>query len=236
MKRPSLFSGHLRRDFLTGLAIGAPIVLTLWLVWSTIMMMDGWVMPLVPTRTLPEDALLRQVPGAGVLIFFVVTVCLGLLARGLLGRWLVGLSDRVFAQVPVVRSIYGSVKQITDTVLGQDAPKFDKACLVEYPRKGCWSVGFVSTPAKGEIAGTLGDTDEIAADEEILSLFVPTTPNPTSGFLLFVPRRDVRILDMGVDDAVKLVISAGLVYPNPTDPGGAPVPASSPLLGDTSAS
>ena len=204
--------GRIRRLFLTGLAVGAPVVLTLWLVWSAIEMIDSRIMPLVPKTVVPADSLFRVVPGAGVLIFFVAAVLLGVLTRGWIGRTLVRTGDRLFERVPVIRSVYSSVKQITDTVFGQDSPKFEKACLVEYPRKGTWSIGFVSTEAKGEIAERLAD------ETGMLSVFVPTTPNPTSGFLLFVKPQDVTLLDMGVDDAVKLVISAGLVYPNPSNP------------------
>jgi len=201
-------AAELRRHFLTGLAIGAPVVLTLWLVWSAIVMIDGWVMPLIPKTTIAADGFLRQVPGIGVVIFLFTTVALGILAKGLIGRSLVKVGDGIMSRVPVVRTIYSSLKQIMETILGQDGPKFQKACLVEYPRKGMWSIAFVSTDARGEIKRQTSENGEA-----ILSVFLPTTPNPTSGFLLFVPENEARMLDMGVDDAVKLVISAGLVYP-----------------------
>jgi len=207
-----------------GLAVGAPVALTLWLVWAAIEMIDGKVMPLIPKSLVPAENILRMVPGAGVLIFFVAAVILGIMTRGFVGRLFVRLSDRFFDRLPVVRSIYSSVKQITDTVFGQDSPKFEKACLVEYPRPGSWAIAFISTEAKGEIAAQIGD------NEPLLSLFVPTTPNPTSGFLLFVKPEDVVILDMGIDDAVKLVISAGLVYPNPKGPSAPALGANDPQL------
>ena len=204
--KPAKSSG-LRRHFLTGLAVGAPVVLTLWLSWRAIVMIDGAVMPLVPRSIVATDSLFRVIPGAGVLIFFVSAVFLGIVTRGFLGRWLVKFSDRIFDRVPVIRTVYGSVKQITDAVFGQDTPKFERACMIEYPRRGCWSIGFISTEARGEIADTI-------SCDATLSIFVPTTPNPTSGFLLFCRRDEVVLLDMGVDDAAKLVISAGLVYPS----------------------
>ncbi|MEM9787133.1 MAG: DUF502 domain-containing protein, partial [Pseudomonadota bacterium] len=114
-------------------------------------------------------------------------------------------------RTPVVRSIYNAAKQIAETVFSQRDTSFDKACLVEYPRKGIWAIAFISTNAKGEIDAKLTD------GEPIVTVFLPTTPNPTSGFLLFLPQRDVQPLDMTVEDAAKLVISAGLVYPNGTD-------------------
>ena len=110
--------------------------------------------------------------------------------------------------MPVVRSIYSGVKQIAETVFAQSDRSFEKACLVEYPRKGIWAVGFISTVAKGEVQS------KAAKDSQLLSVFVPTTPNPTSGFLLFFPKEDVIQLDMSIEDAAKLVISAGLVYPD----------------------
>lgn len=209
---PQSKQNHIRRHFLMGIAVGAPIVLTLWLVWAAIEMIDGRVMPLIPQTLIPADNILRIVPGVGVLIFFLSAVTLGVLTRGWIGRNLVKTGEAIFERLPVIRSIYSSVKQITDTIFGQEGPKFEKACLVEYPRKGAWSVAFVSTEAKGEVR------DNLSEHGNILSLFIPTTPNPTSGFLLFVPEENVIMLDMGVDDAAKLSISAGLVYPNPQDP------------------
>jgi uncharacterized membrane protein len=200
---------HLRVHFLTGLAVGAPVVLTLWLIWSAIMMIDGWVLPLLPKGLVPVDSLMRIIPGFGVLAFFVATIILGILAKGLLGRTFMRIGEATVSRIPLVRTVYSSIKQIVDTVVGQDGPKFERACLVQYPRPGMWAVAFISTKAKGEIDAKLND------GETMLSLFMPTTPNPTSGFLLFVKQSDVVMLDMGVDDAVKLVISAGLVYPSP---------------------
>ena len=113
--------------------------------------------------------------------------------------------------MPIVRTVYGGAKQIAETVFAQDNQSFEKACLVEYPRRGVWAIAFVSTTAKGELAA------RNPAGEPMFSVFLPTTPNPTSGFLLLVPESDVLMLDMSVEDAAKLVISAGLVYPNGKD-------------------
>jgi len=136
-------------------------------------------------------------------------------AKGLIGRSLIAWGESVVARMPVVRSIYNGVKQIAETVFAQTETNFDKACLVEYPRKGIWAIAFISTGTRGEIGR------RIPRDESLVSVFLPTTPNPTSGFLLFVPRSDVIELDMTVEDAAKLVISAGLVYP-PEAPGAPP--------------
>ena len=120
--------------------------------------------------------------------------------------------ESMVERMPVVRSIYNGVKQIAETVFSQRDTSFDKACLIEYPRKGIWAIAFISTNARGEVR------TKISNGEDIATVFLPTTPNPTSGFLLFLPRSDVKELDMTVEDAAKLVISAGLVYPNGKDP------------------
>lgn len=202
----------LRGNFFTGLIVIAPIGLTIWLIWSVIGAIDGWVLPFVPDAYNPAEFASRyfniniDVRGIGVVFFFVFTVIVGWMAKGLIGRSLLNWSEQVVQSLPVVRSIYSGLKQITETVLAQGSSSFEKACLVEYPRRGIWAVAFISTDAKGEIAQR--------ANTPMVSVFLPTTPNPTSGFLLFVPREDIIILDMSVEDSAKLVISAGLVYPN----------------------
>ena len=148
------------------------------------------------------------------MVFFLLfTVFVGWIAKGLIGRSMINYAENLVLRMPVVRSIYSGVKQIAETVFAQSDRSFEEACLIEYPRKGIWAIGFVSTTAKGEINRRGGDEEE-----QLLSVFVPTTPNPTSGFLLFFPEKDVIKLDMSVEDAAKLVISAGLVYPNGKDP------------------
>jgi uncharacterized membrane protein len=209
MKKPSAHSSALilRKHFLTGLAVGAPIILTLWLMSTVIVTVDDWVLRFIPRKTMPADSMWRDIPGLGVIIFLFSTVALGLLAKGLIGRSIIRLGEYIVSRVPVLRGVYGWIKQIVETVLGQDGPKFTRACLIEYPRKGIWAVAFVSTDAKGEVAEISGE------GEDVVSVFLPTTPNPTSGFLLFLPKSEVRLLDMGIDAAAKLVVSAGLVYP-----------------------
>ena len=123
-----------------------------------------------------------------------------------MGRSLLAWGESLVDRMPVVRSVYNGVKQVAETVFNQTEAKFDKACLIEYPRPGIWAIGFVSTVAKGEVLAKL-------PEDEVMTVFLPTTPNPTSGFLLYVPKRDVKFLSMTVEDAAKLVISAGLVYP-----------------------
>ncbi|SER44797.1 Uncharacterized membrane protein [Tranquillimonas rosea] len=210
-RRASLF-GSLRASFLTGLVVIAPIGLTLWLIWTVMGWVDAFVLPLVPSRFQPEQYIGINLRGVGVIFFLVFTIIIGWLAKGLIGRSLLRFAEGLVDRMPVVRSVYNGLKQIAETVFAQTETSFDRACLVEYPRRGIWSIAFVSTTTKGEIERG------IPVSEQKLSVFLPTTPNPTSGFLLFVPRSEVIELEMSVEDAAKLVISAGLVYPNAKDP------------------
>ena len=199
----------LRNTFLAGLAVIAPGVLTIWLIWNVITWIDGLILPLIPRRLIPETALGLDIPGLGLVLFVIFTLVMGYFTKGLIGRTLVSWGESIVEAMPVVRSIYNAVKQIADTIISRQAPTFDRACIVQYPRPGIWAVAFISTTTRGEIG------EHLAENGDMVSIFLPTTPNPTSGFLLFVPRRDVIELDMPIEDAAKLVISAGLVYPDP---------------------
>ncbi|GGX62445.1 membrane protein [Tateyamaria omphalii] len=233
-RQPGLFSG-LRASFLTGLVVIAPVGLTIWLIWTVIGWVDGFVWPLVPTVWQPDsivnywlnnprfvdrngvlvpnpDWIKVNVRGVGVIVFLLFTVFVGWIAKGYIGNSLIRYAESLVGRTPVVRSIYSGIKQISETIFAQSERSFENACLIEYPRKGIWAIGFISTTAKGEVSERAGNTGAL------LSIFVPTTPNPTSGFLLFLPAEDVIELDMSVEDAAKLVISAGLVYPNGKDP------------------
>ncbi|WP_293574303.1 DUF502 domain-containing protein [Phaeobacter sp.] len=214
-RRPGVFA-RLRSSFLTGIVVIAPVGLTIWLLWTVMGWIDGVVLPLVPNTVQPEQYIGINLRGVGLIIFLLFTIVVGWIAKGIIGRSLIGFAESLVDRMPVVRSIYSGIKQISETVFAQSERSFDTACLIEYPRKGIWAIGFVSTTAKGEIAA------RSASGDKLLSIFVPTTPNPTSGFLLFFPEQDVTILDMSVEDAAKLVISAGLVYPNGKDPSRPP--------------
>lgn len=217
----------LRGNFLTGLVVIAPVGLTIWLIWTVVGWIDGFVLPLVPQSYHP-DRLIQDyfgldpkvqinVRGIGVVIFLIFTMLIGWVAKGFIGRSLIRSAESLVERTPVVRSIYSGIKQISETIFAQSDRSFEQACMIEYPRKGIFAVGFVSTEAKGEVAAKASD------GREMLSVFIPTTPNPTSGFLLFLPKEDVTILDMSVEDAAKLVISAGLVYPQERDENGQPI-------------
>ncbi|WP_197918011.1 DUF502 domain-containing protein [Thiosulfatihalobacter marinus] len=212
------FFGGLRSSFFTGIVVILPIGLTIWLIWTLIGWVDGFVLPLVPETIQPEKYIGINLRGVGVIIFLIFTIIVGWIAKGLIGRSLILWGEGLVNRMPVVRSIYSGAKQIAETVFAQTERSFEKACLIEYPRRGIWAIGFISTNAKGEVSQTA------ATSSQLMSVFVPTTPNPTSGFLLFFPKDDVIELSMSVEDAAKLVISAGLVYPNPKDPTKPPQP------------
>lgn len=210
-RRPGLFA-RLRSSFLTGIVVIAPVGLTVWLLWSVMGWVDSVVLPLVPSTILPEKYIGINLRGIGLIIFFLFTIIIGWIAKGILGRSMISFAESLVERMPVVRTIYSGIKQISETVFAQSERSFEKACLIQYPRKGIWAIGFVSTEAKGEVY------KQINPNGKLMSIFLPTTPNPTSGFLLFLPEEDVIELDMSVEDAAKLVISAGLVYPNGKDP------------------
>ncbi|MEM9146569.1 MAG: DUF502 domain-containing protein [Pseudomonadota bacterium] len=204
-RRPA-FWARARANFLTGLVVVAPVVVTLYLTWTFITFVDGQIVPLVPTPYNPATYIDADIPGFGVVVFILFTSAVGYFAKKVFGKQLIRLGEAIVDQLPLVRTIYNAMKQIVETVLSQSKSSFSQACLIEYPRKGLWAIAFVSTDTKGEIPGRAGEP-------EMVSVFLPTTPNPTSGFLLFVPKRDMVILEMSVEDAAKLVISAGLVTP-----------------------
>ena len=201
------FTSKLRNNFLTGLAVIIPVFITAYLIWSTIGLVDGWVLPLIPEKYTIDKFIGIDVKGIGVVIFLLFTVIIGSLTKGYFGRTILKSAESLVDRMPVVRSIYNGIKQIAETIFNQSNNSFEKACLVEYPRKGIWAVAFVSTKTKGEVNSKLGE------NKDLHSIFLPTTPNPTSGFLLFLPEKDIVFLDMSVEDAAKLVISAGLVTP-----------------------
>ena len=201
---------RIRSNFLTGLVLITPIVLTLYIVWGAINFIDDKVVPWLPTKYNPSTYIGKDLPGLGVLTFLLFTTLVGMVTKGFFGRQLIKFWQSLVDRTPIFRSIYNAVKQIAETVFTKSEQTFKSACLVEYPRKGIWVVAFVSTESKGEIKVSVGKKD-------LLTIFVPTTPNPTSGFLLFVPKDDIILLKMSVENAAKLVISAGLVVPDHPD-------------------
>ena len=197
-----------RNYFLTGIVVAAPVSITIYLTWTFINWVDGWVKPLIPSVYNPDTYLPFSVPGVGLVFAIIMLTLLGFLTANIVGRSIVSYGEGLLARMPLVRNLYSGLKQIFQTALSESSRSFNSAGLIEYPRKGLWAIVFIATEAKGEIRSQLEH-----ADPDMVSVFLPTTPNPTSGFLLFVPRADIRILDMTVEEAAKLVISAGLVTP-----------------------
>ncbi len=198
---------NLRSNFLTGFVIFAPISITIYLVWNFAEFVDARVLPLVPGVYRLEEYLPISLPGFGVVVFFFIVAGLGALTKNLFGRQLFRIGEGYLDRLPVVRSIYNTLKQIVETIFAQGGKdSFEKVCMIQYPREGIWALAFISTDTSGEVLSRSGS-------DAMMSVFLPTTPNPTSGFLLFLPAEDVVVLDMSVEDAAKLVISAGLVTP-----------------------
>jgi len=206
--RTSIFGGlmlRLRTYFLAGVLITAPISITIYLAWALIHWVDGAVIPLIPAHYNPETYLPFSVPGIGLLILLTGLTLIGAVTASMVGRMMVHGSDRLLNRMPVVRGVYNALKQIFETVLSQKSQAFREVVLVEYPRQGAWVLGFITGTPEGEIRELGGD--------ELVNVFVPTTPNPTSGFLLFLPERDVVRLAMTVEEGIKMVISGGIVAP-----------------------
>lgn len=213
----SLFTA-LRGSFLTGLVVVLPVGLTIYVVWALIGWIDAWILPLIPAAYKP-DALLHEwfgpeadfpLRGVGVLVFLFFTTLIGWAARGLIGRTVIRQGELLVNRMPVIRSVYSGIKQVAETFFAKSERSFDRACLVEFPRPGSWVVGLIAASAKGEIA------ERLPGAEPMIAVFVALTPL-TSGMLLYVPARDVVMLDMKPDDAIKLIISGGLVYPPPKE-------------------
>lgn len=203
------FGRRLVNYFLTGLVIAGPVGITLYIAWWIIGVVDDFVKPLIPMRYNPDTYLGFHVPGFGLAVAVVAIMLLGFLTANLVGRSLVQAGEKILSRLPMISTLYKAIKQLFETVVTQSAQSFRQVGLIEYPRKGLWALVLVSTEAKGEVANKVHD----AEDGGVLSCFLPTTPNPTSGYLLFVPRSEIIILDMTTEDAAKMIISAGLVSP-----------------------
>lgn len=196
---------RMRTYFFTGLIITAPLSISIYITWLFIDWVDNAITPLIPLRYNPETYLPFSLPGLGLVVVFLVVTFIGLVTANIFGRTLIAAGERLVDRMPIVRTIYGALKQIFETVLKNSSDSFRQVVLIEYPRKGIWVLAFVSGDTRGEVVRHV--------DREMLNVFVPTTPNPTSGFLLFVPEKDCIHMDMSVEDAAKLIISAGVITP-----------------------
>ena len=206
---------RLRNYFLTGLIVAGPVAITIYIAWWFIQLIDGWVKPFVPAAYLPETYLPFTIPGFGLIIGLIGLTLVGFLTANLVGRSLLDLGEAVLDRMPVVRGIYKGVKQIFETVFKQDGHSFRKVGLIEWPGEGLWSLCFITEPAQGALAAAL-------PGEEHLCVFVPCTPNPTTGYLVIMERSRVKEVDLTTDEAFKLLMSMGIIQP--TDRVAPPLP------------
>jgi uncharacterized membrane protein len=197
---------RIRNYFLTGLVVAGPVAITIWLIWSFVTWVDDLVRPFIPVAYRPETYLPIKIPGFGLIIAFVALTLLGFLTANLVGRKLVEAGERVLGQMPVVRPLYRGLKQVFETLFAKTGSTFRTVGLIEFPSPGMWSLVFLSTPPGLDI------TERLPAEEHV-SVFMPCTPNPTTGFFFYVPRRGVIELDILVEDAAKLIMTAGMIQP-----------------------
>jgi len=200
-------ASRIRTYFLTGLIVAGPVAITIWLVWSFVTWVDDLVRPFIPVTYRPETYLPVKVPGFGLIIAFLALTVLGFLTANLVGRTFVEIGEMILERVPIVRPIYRSLKQVFETLFSKSASSFRTVGLVEFPAPRMWSLVFLSTPPGGEL------TAHLPSEDEYVSAFMPCTPNPTTGFFFYVLRRDVIELGISVEDAAKLLMSAGMIQP-----------------------
>jgi len=197
---------RLRAYFIAGVLITAPVAITIWLTISIVGFLDRTVKNLIlPENSIAEYWTLYSIPGFGIVVAVLFILLVGMFATNILGKFFVRIGESILDRLPVVRSLYGATKQIFETVFADKADAFRDVVLIEYPRKDMWVLGFLTGTTRGEVQAKTSD--------EVVNVFVPTTPNPTSGFLLFVPKSDMRIMDMTIEEGIKLIVSAGIVTP-----------------------
>ena len=201
---------HLRGYFLAGILITAPIGITFYFAWLIVGWIDSKVTPLLPPLYNPETYLPFSIPGLGLLIIACALTLIGALTAGMMGRFWVRTSERLLGRMPVIRSVYGAIKQIFETILSNKSDAFREVVLFEYPRRGSWAMGFITGKTEGEI--------QDSTEDEVVNVFLPTTPNPTSGYLLFLPKRELVVLSMTVEEGIKMVVSGGIVTPEDRRP------------------
>ncbi len=199
------FLSRLRGYFLAGLLVAAPIGITLFLTWQFLGFVDRRITPFIPAQYNPNTYLPFGLPGIGLIVAIIVLTGIGALTTLFVGRSLLSLSERLLHRMPVIRGVYGAIKQIFQTILAHKSEAFRQVVLLEYPRRGMWALGFVTGTTEGEVQNTTSD--------EVVNVFLPTTPNPTSGFLLFIPKTELIYLSMSVEEGAKMIISGGIVTP-----------------------
>jgi uncharacterized membrane protein len=203
----SHLGARLRGYFLTGLIVVGPVAITIYVVWWFINLVDGWVKPLIPKAYLPETYLPFNVPGVGLIVGIFGLMVIGALTANLFGRTIVAYGEMMLDRMPVVRGVYRLLKQIFTTIFSKSGSSFKRVGIIEFPRKGLYALVFVSGDPPAEVKDKLGN------GEALMTVFMPNAPNPTTGFVIFMPAKDVTVLDMSIEDGAKMVVSAGLVAP-----------------------
>jgi len=195
----------LKNYFLTGLLVILPIFITAYVIWHLIKAMDA-VLKFIPDKYLPETYINIYIPGLGLILVVLLILIVGILTRNIAGRRVLQLWDNLVDRIPLARILYSSVKQLLQAFFFQNSNSFQRVALIEYPRRGIYVLGFITGESRGEV--------QEKTNRKMINVFIPTTPNPTSGFYVLVPEEDLMLLDMSVEDAFKLLISGGLVSPN----------------------
>jgi uncharacterized membrane protein len=208
------FGSRIRTYFLTGLVVGGPVLITIYLTWSFVTWVDDLVRPFIPVGYRPDTYLPVRIPGTGLIIGFIALTLLGFLTANLVGRKLIEFGETILERMPIVRPLYRGLKQVFETLFSKSGSTFRTVGLVEFPAPGMWSLVFLSTPPGADI------TARLPSQEEHVSVFMPCTPNPTTGFFFYVPRREVIELAIPVEEAAKLIMTAGMIQP-----GGSAEPA-----------
>jgi uncharacterized membrane protein len=202
---------RIRNYFLTGLIVAGPVAITAWLIWWFVTWVDNLVRPLIPSSYQPETYLPFNIPGLGLILAFTALTLLGFLTANFVGRRMVMFGESILNRMPIVRPIYRTAKQIFQTLFSSSGSSFRNVGLVEFPSPGMWSLVFLTQAPSSPISSRLPDTEHVSA-------FMPCTPNPTTGFFFYVPRKDVISLDISVEQAMQLIISAGVMQPGGDDP------------------
>jgi uncharacterized membrane protein len=219
------WAARLRNHFVTGLVVVGPLAITVYIARGFLEWVDATIKPLIPAAWNPDSYLPFAVPGFGLLVALIGLTALGALTASLIGRTLLSYGEDLLGHLPFVRPVYKTLKQIFETFVSSRDQSFREVGLIEWPRPGVWSLVFVSGQARAEVAARLSASRPDVALDGWLTVFIPTTPNPTGGYIMFLPRADVRILDMSVEDAAKFVISGGIVTPEWAAPPAPPSPA-----------
>lgn len=204
----------IRNYFVSGLLFSLPLIVTFYVAAWIIRTADNWVKPLIPPQYHPETFLPFSLPGIGIIVAITGLILIGLITRGFLGHFFTKNSEKLLSKMPIVRSIYSTTKQVSEALLKNQSQSFREVGMIEYPRKGLWALCFITGNTTGEV--------QRKTHHSMVNVFIPTTPNPTSGFLLFVPKEDITPISMSVEEGIKMVVSAGIITPHEDHQGQTP--------------